>query len=145
MSEDSLKHYPAPAERIDIRPTLELLLARHPAITVTILFGSMATGRTRFDSDLDLAVAAATPLSTQSRMDLIEDLALAFGRPVDLIDLDRLHGPLLHQILTQGTLIVCTDRTHYAELLRRLVYDEADFMPYYRRILAERRKAWLGT
>jgi len=144
MSEDSLKHDPAPAERIDIRPITELLLARHPSITVAVLFGSMATGRARFDSDLDLAVTAATPLTQQFRLSLIESLALAFGRPVDLIDLNQLHGPLLHQILTQGRLILCTDRTHYAELLRRLVYDEADFMPYYRRILAHRRKAWIG-
>lgn len=137
-------HHPVPDERVDIRPAMELLLARHPSITVAILFGSMATGRTRFDSDLDLAVAAATPFTPQSRMALIEDLALAFGRPVDLIDLNQLHGPLLHQILTQGRLLLCKDRTRYAELLRRLVYDEADFMPYYRRILADRRKAWIG-
>lgn len=144
MSEDSLKHHPAPSERIDIRPTLELLLARHPSITLAFLFGSMATARARFDSDLDLAVSATTPLTVQSRMNLIEDLALAFGRPVDLIDLDQLHGPLLHQILTQGQLMLCKDRTRYAELLLRMVYDEADFMPYYRRILADRRKAWIG-
>lgn len=111
---------------------------------MAFLFGSMATGRARFDSDLDLAVAAATPLTPQARLDLIEGLAMAFGRPVDLIDLDHLHGPLLHQILTQGKLILCKDRTRYAELLRRMVYDEADFMPYYRRILADRRKAWIG-
>ena len=144
MSEGPLMHQPAPDERLDIRPAIERLLARYPSITVAVLFGSMATARARFESDLDLAVAAATPLTTQSRMALIEDLALAFGRPVDLIDLDQLHGPLLHQILTQGQLMLCKDRTRYAELLLRMIYDEADFMPYYRRILAGRRKAWIG-
>ena len=128
----------------DIQRTIEPVLARHSSVVIAIVFGSLASARARFDSDLDLAVAAAAPLTPQSRMSLIEDLALAFGRPVDLIDLNRLHGPLLHQILTQGTVIVCTDRTRYAELIRRLVYDEADFMPYYRRILADRRKAWIG-
>ena len=128
----------------DIQRTIEPVLARHSSVVIAIVFGSLASARARFDSDLDLAVAATTPLTPQSRVDMIEDLALAFGRPVDLIDLYQLHGPLLHQILTQGRLILCKDRTRYAELLRRMVYDEADFMPYYRRILAERRKAWIG-
>ncbi len=128
----------------DIQRTIEPVLARHSSVVIAIVFGSLASARARFDSDLDLAVAATTPLTPQSQVDMIEDLALAFGRPVDLIDLDQLHGPLLHQILTQGRLILCKDRTRYAELLRRMVYDEADFMPYYRRILAERRKAWIG-
>jgi predicted nucleotidyltransferase len=144
MSEDPLMPHPAPAERTDLRPAIERLLARHPDIAIAILFGSMATGHARFDSDLDLAVSATTPLTSQARLDLIEDLALAFGRPVDLIDLDQLHGPLLHQILTRGRLVLGKDRTRYAELLLRMVYDEADFMPYYRRILADRRKAWIG-
>lgn len=145
MSEGPLMHNPEPAEQNEIRLTIEQLLARYPSITVAVLFGSMTTARVRFDSDLDLAVSATTPLTVQSRMDLIEDLALAFGRPVDLINLNQLHGPLLHQILTQGQLMLCKDRTRYAELLLRMVYDEADFMPYYRRILADRRKAWIGT
>ncbi len=128
----------------DIQRTIEPVMARHSSVVIAILFGSLASAQARFDSDLDLAVATITPLTPQGRIDLIEDLAVAFGRPVDLIDLDQIHGPLLHQILTQGRLILCKDRTRYAELLRRMVYDEADFMPYYRRILAERRKAWIG-
>lgn len=128
-----------------IQRKIEEVLARHPSVKLAILFGSLAVGPARFDSDLDLAVAAATPLDTQARIDLIEDLALAFGRPVDLVDLEQIHGPLLHQVLTKGHLVLCKDRTRYAELLLRMLYEEADFMPYYRRILASRRKAWTGS
>ena len=121
------------------------VLARHPSIAVAILFGSLATGHVRGDSDLDLAVASTAPLTSQTRLQLIEELALALGRPIDLIDLSQTHGPLLQQILTKGRLIICTDRTRYADLLLRVVYEEADVMPYYRRILTERRQAWIGT
>jgi predicted nucleotidyltransferase len=127
-----------------IQRKIEAVLARHPSVKLAILFGSLAAGPARFDSDLDLAVSAATPLDTQSRIDLLGDLALAFGQPVDLIDLDRIHGPLLHQILTKGRLVLCKGRTRYAELLLKMLYEQADFMPYYRRILASRRKAWIG-
>ena len=127
-----------------VQAAIEQVLARHPSIVVAILFGSPATDRSRNDSDLDLAVASATPLDPQIRIQLIEELAAALGRPVDLIDLTQNHGPLLQQILTKGRLIICTDRTRYADLLLRVVYEEADVMPYYRRILAERRQAWIG-
>lgn len=128
-----------------VQATIEQVLACHPSIVVAILFGSLAAGRGRFDSDLDLAIAATSPLSPQTRIQLIEELAVELGRPVDLIDLAQTHGPLLQQILTKGRLIICTDRTRYADLLLRVVYEEADVMPYYRRILAERRQAWIGT
>ncbi len=124
---------------------IEQVLARHPSIVIAILFGSLATGRIRVDSDLDLAVASTTPLDPQIRVQLIEALAVGLGRPVDLIDLAQTHGPLLQQILTKGRLLICTDRTRYADLLLRVVYEEADVMPYYRRILAERRQSWIGV
>lgn len=129
----------------DIDQKIAQVLKRHPSILIAFLFGSLAAGRSRTDSDLDLAIASSDPLTSQDRMDLIGELALALGRPVDLIDLDQTHSPLLQQVLTQGRMILCKDRTRYAELLRRMVYEEADFMPYYRRILATRRKAWIGT
>lgn len=121
------------------------VMARHASVVIAILFGSTATGHARPDSDLDLAIATVTPLTSEARIALIEDLALTFGRPVDLIDLDHTHSPLLHRILAQGHMILCNDRTRYAELLLRMVYEEADVMPYYRRILSDRRHAWIGT
>ena len=120
-------------------------MARHPSVVLAILFGSMAKNRARSDSDLDIAIKTSIPLTAQTHIAIIEDLALAFGRPVDLIDLDRTHNPLLQQILTKGRRVLCHDRTRYAELLLRMVYEEADFMPYYRRILSDRRQAWIGT
>ena len=133
---------PQPLGDIDLK--LKDILSRHPSVEMACLFGSLAAGQGRMGSDLDLAVATANPLTPQTKIELIEDLAVSIGRPVDLIDLTQAHGPLLHQIVTRGRMLVCHDRTQYAELLRRLAYDEADVMPYYRRILAERRQAWIG-
>ena len=137
-------HYIVSEGSATVQAAIGQVLARHPSIVVAILFGSLATGRNRNDSDLDLAVASTTPLDPQIRIQLIEELAVGLGRPVDLIDLAQTHGPLLQQILTKGRLLTCTDRTRYADLLLRVVYEEADVMPYYRRILAERRQAWIG-
>lgn len=129
----------------DLDQKIKDVIARHPSVVLAILFGSMAKDRARADSDFDIAVASSTQLTAQTHIAIIEDLALAFGRPVDLIDLDRTHNPLLQQILVKGRRVLCHDRTRYAELLLRMIYEEADFMPYYRRILSDRRQAWIGT
>jgi uncharacterized protein len=134
-----------PPQTSDLDQKIKYVIARHPSVVLAILFGSMATDQARNDSDLDIAVASSSPLTAQTHIAIIEDLALAFGRPVDLIDLDRTHNPLLQQILTKGRKVLCQDRTRYAELLLRMVYEEADVMPYYRRILSDRRQAWIGT
>jgi len=120
------------------------VLARHPQIEIAILFGSIATGTARAESDIDLAVAWSVPLSPTTKSVLIADLATSFGRPVDLIDLAQVGEPLLGQILRYGRRILGSDE-HYANLLSRHLFDMADFMPYRRRILAERRRAWINA
>ena len=113
-------------------------------IRVALVFGSLAKDRARPESDLDIAVAAPQPMSTDEKMKLIAALAEISGRPVDLIDLQTASGLIAVQALTTGKLIHCTDRTLYAELIRRMLYDQADWAPYRERILAARRKAWIG-
>jgi predicted nucleotidyltransferase len=134
-----------PPQTSGLDQKIKYVMARHPSVSLAILFGSMAKDRARNDSDLDIAVASSSPLTAQTHIAIIEDLALVVGRPVDLIDLDRIHNPLLQQILTKGRRVLCQDRTRYAELILRMVYEEADVMPYYRRILSDRRQAWIGT
>jgi predicted nucleotidyltransferase len=74
------------------KATRETLMA-HGGIRLAILFGSMAAGKGRADSDVDLAIDAGHVLDVE---------------------------------------------------IKRHVFDEADFMPYYRRILGERRDAWIA-
>ncbi|MBN2701618.1 MAG: nucleotidyltransferase domain-containing protein [Methylothermaceae bacterium] len=119
------------------------VLRRHPELRMVLLFGSLAAGRAGPHSDVDLAVAADQPLKAEEKMRLMAELAEATGRPVDLIDLKVVGEPLLGQILQGGKRILGSDE-RYAELIKRHLFEEADFMPYYRRILAERRRAWLG-
>ncbi len=127
-----------------IQSAITEVLARHTSIVIAVLFGSLAADRAHQESDVDLAIASTAPIPPEGRILLIDELAVAIGRPVDLIDLDRTHNPLLQQVLAHGRLLLCHDRSRYAELIRRMVYEEADVMPYYRRILAERRQAWIG-
>jgi predicted nucleotidyltransferase len=119
------------------------VLARHPRIDTAILFGSLAREAARPDSDLDLAVAGSTALDRAEKAGLIADLAESLGRPVDLVDLATAGEPLLGQILRHGRRLLGSDE-RYAGLLKRHLFEMADFVPYRDRILAERRQAWIG-
>jgi predicted nucleotidyltransferase len=125
-----------------IETMIRATLAPYPEVRLAILFGSLALDQGRYDSDVDLAVDAGQPLEIKKKMALMEELAEHIGRPVDLIDLQTIGEPLLGQILKHGKRILGEDHL-YAELIKRHVFDEADFMPYHRRILKERRNAWI--
>lgn len=118
-------------------------LAEHPEIELAIVFGSVARGDARGDSDVDVAVQLPTPLGADQKMQLIADIAASTGRPVDLIDLRVVGEPLLGQILRHGQQIR-GEPVDLAPLMQRHVYAMEDFVPYVERMLEERRKAWIG-
>jgi len=120
---------------------IQTTLAAHPDIRLAYVFGSVAQGRARPDSDVDVAVQMSKPLDTALRMQLIEELALATGRPVDLIDLQTVGEPLLGQILKHGKQ-VAGDKAAHVDMMSRHVYAMEDFVPYVTRMLKERRRLW---
>jgi predicted nucleotidyltransferase len=119
------------------------VFASFPQITLALLFGSVATGRHRADSDLDIAVSARFPLSQDEKIALVSALAVCTGRAIDLIDLNTVTEPLLGQIVQHGRRILGSD-TLFGQLINRHLLEQADFMPYRARLLAERREAWIG-
>ncbi|MFA7239204.1 MAG: nucleotidyltransferase domain-containing protein [Sulfuricellaceae bacterium] len=123
--------------------SIRRVLERHPDIHLAVLFGSLAKGTARGDSDIDLAVGAAQPLDAGKKMQLIMELAEATGRPVDLVDFFTVGEPLLGQILAGGRRIVEVNSS-YAKMVAKHLFEESDFMPYRRRMLQERRRAWIG-
>lgn len=127
----------------DTDEQLRAVLAAFPHIELALLFGSVARGDERPQSDLDIAVGARHALSAAQKIALIEALAERTGRPIDLVDLRTVGEPLLGQILRHGRRLLGSDKA-YGQLISRHLFDQADFVPYHARILAERRAAWIG-
>ncbi|MBS4096871.1 MAG: nucleotidyltransferase domain-containing protein [Sulfuricella sp.] len=127
---------------IELTKRIRRVLSRHPVIRLAVLFGSLARNTARRDSDLDIAVGADIPFHPQEKIQLIEELAEAIGRPVDLVDIFAVGEPLLGEIITSGKKILGDDSS-YACLISKHLINQADFMPYQRRILQERRQAWI--
>jgi len=132
-----------PLQDLNLKQNILAALSGQPGIELAILFGSLAAGGGGVESDLDLAIDAGHPLTADEKIGLISELAERTGRPVDLVDLQAAGEPLLGQILRHGKRILGSD-THYGNLIRKHLFDQADFLPYRNRILAERRRAWIG-
>jgi len=118
-------------------------LQQHSEIQQAILFGSLASEKEHYESDVDLAVALDHVLEADEKMRMVEDIALVMGRAVDLIDLKVVGEPLLGQIVQHGKQLV-GNASMFGDLLSRHVFEQADFMPYRQRILDARRSAWIG-
>lgn len=116
-----------------------LVDACHAAGTprLAFVFGSVARGTARADSDIDVAIDLGRPLAAADKLRLIDALAAASGRPVDLVDLRRAGVPLVGEILAGGRRLV-GDVAAHAALTARHLTDAADFMPAYRRLIDQR-------
>ena len=122
---------------------LREVLAGFPELILALVFGSVAKGLQRIDSDLDIAVVAKQALTADEKIVIISALAEKTGRPVDLVDLKVVGEPLLGQIVQHGRRLLGSDG-EYGRLISRHLFEQADFMPYRNRVLAERRAAWIG-
>jgi|SRR5690554_5110113 len=123
---------------------LSELLAGFSSIRVAAIFGSIARGTARPDSDIDVAVQADKELSADERIAITEAIALAFNRSVDLVDLRTAGQPLLDQIVRTGTQVIGT-RHQWGDLIYRNIMENEDFVPYQKRILEGRRNVWMNN
>ena len=95
--------FPAAPEPMETR--LARRLSDAGAVYATI-FGSVARGEARADSDIDVAVSFGQPMSSDLRMAVIGIVAGVSGRSVDLVDLEAAGGLILARSLG-GREILC--------------------------------------
>ncbi len=85
-------------------------LSRRREIEAAYVFGSVASGRTRKDSDIDIAVLVAPRVRPgkilKYRLQLMADLGSALRRSdVDVVILNEAPPLLAHRILSKGKLV----------------------------------------
>jgi len=122
-------------DKITLTTCVANILAAHKEIQLGIVFGSAVAGTMREDSDVDVAVFAAEPLSIALRLDLILELSTALGREVDVVDLYPAYGVILRQVLTKGEVVLKRSEIAHAMLIKRMLFDQADMEPLRNRIV----------
>jgi predicted nucleotidyltransferase len=121
---------------------ITVFLAEQADIRLGIVFGSLAGGQARRESDLDIALLGNHQLDAARHIQLIEALSDLTGRPIDLVDLATAGVPVARSAVLHGKVIFSRDEAAYPEQLSRVLIDSADFLPYRYRLLKERRNAW---
>src|SRR5436190_24269236 len=100
-----------PANLPSISESVRRCLSTHAEIQAGYVFGSMVSGRTHPDSDVDVAVLVnpkfSRAKSLRNRLSSIAEIASALGRSdVDLIILNSAPPVLAHQVLSKGRLVL---------------------------------------
>ena len=128
----------------DIKKVCEEELMNSSDILFCSVFGSYAKSKQRADSDIDLAIAGRQKLTFEEKFNISQKLSDRLKKQIDLVDLQAVAGVILQQALSKGKIIFVKDRNLYAELIKKMLYNQADMMPYYNRILKERRERFLN-
>ena len=89
--------------------------------------------------DVSMAVHSDKSLGMDdASLALWSKLIRALYREVDAVGLYDLCGEILHQILTNGHVIIKNDTQAYYWLVKRMVYDCEDFIGFVQRVQRER-------
>ena len=104
---------PEVTTEMDTDKLVTLIESRIGPLQALYLFGSVARKQERQDSDVDLAVLVASPLTELARWELAQELAVFCGKDVDLIDLRSASTVMRSQILHSS----------------RKLYEQADAAP----------------
>ena len=119
------------------------ILQTYPDLKLAFLYGSAVNGKMRPDSDVDIAVLFDHPLGAGQKMALGACFEEALLKTIDLVDLFSLSGTILKQILCEGRVVVKKNTEDLTRLTQRMIYNQADMMPYVRRTLLERQERFI--
>ena len=113
-------------------------------IELMIIFGSRAKGRERPDSDLDLGIWRSSMWNVDFHRECVEQITAFMPVPIDLIDLSKIDGPLLQEVLCNGKKIYQQKDHLLGVLYVRLMDWRTDFMPAWEDMIDQRRKRFLA-
>ena len=116
----------------DLIARLRDVLARYPQVRFAFLFGSAASGKTRSDSDVDVAASWEDGLD---QLGLMWELTQAAGREVDVVRLDALEKiPLLDSIVRTSKLLYTGDARALGDWYTRTLLLLEYARPWYARM-----------
>lgn len=116
----------------DVQAVLDNLV-KQSDLACVILFGSVATGKFNNQSDIDVAVAKQSKLTTDEFLSIVGKITPFSPRKIDLIDLHAAHPPLSQEIFKNGIWLKKDPQIYY-QILKRTLFEVEDFLPLKQRI-----------
>lgn len=112
---------------------LQRLLTEDQRLAAALLFGSVARGQERRESDLDLAVlyrdAAARTEVHRNWLEFLGRLAMAAKRTVHVVDLGTADSALVRHVLRDGRVLLDRDSRRLADVFARKTLEYFDWAP----------------
>jgi len=109
---------------------LKTVFAQFPQIQAVYLFGSLAAGRGRPDSDLDLAVVSAHGRPSSEKLDILARLAREGFCNVDLVLLPKDDIVLQYEAVRMNRIVYCRPEFDSASFYSLVIRRYLDFIPY---------------
>jgi len=116
------------------------VLTENDKIAFVILFGSQIKNKTRFGSDLDIAIYFKSEPSIFELGDLYNKLDKIISIRIDLVKLNNLYNKnpeLAFNIMNEGKLILNNDTQQYKDYKRRVILRYMDVKPMLDKIHSE--------
>jgi hypothetical protein len=135
-----MRRYHGRVDATTVEARLKAFFEDDPRGAVAVyLFGSVARGQARPDSDIDIGVLFATdPPATLEAPQFALEAALErrLGSPVQVVALNRAPADLVHRVLRDGRLVLDRDRAariRFEVRSRNVYFDLAPIRRLYRR------------
>jgi len=107
-------------------------------VHAVFLFGSLAKGKSRPESDVDMAVFLAPAIPEEAyldrRLQFMSDLSNRLGREADVIILNEAGPVLKHQVFEHGRLLCEMNHQETISFKARSMIDYVDWLPYKDRL-----------
>jgi predicted nucleotidyltransferase len=129
-----------------VQCTIAKALAKRPEVQAGYVFGSVATGRTRPDSDVDVAVLLddariRSARRLRFRLALMTDLGAALHRPdVEVVILNDASPLLAHRVLSRGRLVFERSRRARVRFQVHTAARYLDLVPMYETFIRYTKK-----
>jgi len=119
---------------------LRSLLETKPEVEVCLLFGSAAEDKLAVNSDIDVAICGHEAFTHETLAELQVTIAERLGTEVDLLDMARLSGIILRQVITTGKKILNKNPDLLAHYIKEMLFFSEDMYPNYQMILKAKVK-----
>lgn len=123
--------------RMDLSPAVAEILASIPDVRAVYVFGSVASGTSLSESDVDLAILGPRKLGGEERFRLQERIAQKIGRSVDLVDLLSASTVMRVEVLRTAEILRDTDPAARARFEGKALADYARLNELRSGILAD--------
>lgn len=102
-------------------------------VAAVYLYGSLARGEAKKNSDIDLAVLFADPSDDQLalRFEYEDDLGRIFGKKVEIQDLNICRIDFAYRVLEEGKLLYSADQQKRLNFEVKTMNDYFDLKPFF--------------